>query len=91
MYSNPNTPYNVIASQFTVHDLYAQFDDKLDAGIGFKDELGGIGLQAIYAHRYNPDGVFRWTASNVNRDLPGLVGSGAAMQGTPLEVDSTGV
>lgn len=91
VYSNPNTPYNVIASQFTVQDKYGQFDDKLDAGIRFKGELGGVGLQAIYAHRYNPDGVFRWTASNVDRDIPGLVGSGAALQGTPLEVDPSGV
>jgi len=89
--SNPNTPYNVIASQFTVHDQYANYDDKLDAGIRFKGEAGGIGLQAIYAHRYNPDGVYRWTASGVNRDLPGLAGSGEAMQFVPLEVDTTGV
>ncbi|WP_366946419.1 DUF1302 family protein [Nevskia sp.] len=91
VYSNPNTPYNVIASQFTVHDQYAKFDDKVDAGFRVKGDFGGVGVQAIYAHRYNPEGVFRWTASGVNRDLPGLVGSGAAMQGTPLEVDSTGV
>ena len=91
VYSNPNTPYNVIASQFTVHDMYANYDNKLDAGIRFKGDVGGLGLQAIYARRYNSEGVFRWTASGVNRDIPGLVGSGAAMQGTPLEVDSTGV
>jgi len=74
-----------------VHDQYAKFDDKVDAGFRVKGDFGGVGVQAIYAHRYNPEGVFRWTASGVNRDLPGLVGSGAALQGTPLEVDSTGI
>ena len=91
VFSNPNTPYNFIASQFTVHDGYARYDDKVDAGIRVKGNLGDVGVQAIYAHRYNPDGVFRWTASGVNRDIPGIAGSGAAMQGTPLEVDATGV
>jgi len=89
--SNPNTPYNVIASQFTVQDQYANYDAKLDSGIRFKGEVNGIGLQAIYAYRYNPDGVYRWTASGVNRDLPGLPGSGEAMQFVPLEVDTSGV
>lgn len=91
VYSNPNTPYNAIGSQFTVHDRYAEVDNKLDLGLRLKRDTGALGLQAIYAHRYNPDGVFRWTESGVNRDIPGLVGSGEAMQHTPLEVDPSGV
>ncbi len=89
--SNPNTPYNAIASQFTVHDRYGQFDDKIDEGFRVKGSFGSFGVQGVYTHRYNPDGVFRWTESGVNRDIPGLAGSGAALQHTPLEVDPSGV
>ena len=91
VYGNPNTSYNVIPSAFTVHDRYGDYDNKISYGLRLKGEIGEIGVQAIAVRRYNPDGVFRWTASGVNRDIPGLVGSGAAMQGTPLEVDSTGI
>lgn len=91
VYSNRNTPYNVIASQFTVHDRYSAVDKKLDAGMRVKGAIGDFNVQAAYTHRYNPDGVFRWTQSNVNRDVPGLVGSGAALAGTPLEVDNAGI
>jgi len=91
VYGNPNTPYNIIPSQFTVHDLYGNYDSKFDFGTRLKGQIGDVGVQAIFAHRYNPDGVFRWTASGVNRDIPGLAGSGAAVQCTPFEVDPTGV
>ncbi|MFT3791867.1 MAG: hypothetical protein QM741_12500 [Rudaea sp.] len=88
---NPNTPYNVIPSQFTIHDLYAQYDDKFNEGIRAKGTVGDLGLQFMYAHRYNPDGVYRWTQSGVNRDIPGLPGSGALMACSPFEVDPSGV
>lgn len=91
VYGNPNTPYNAIASQFTVHDLYGNFDSKFSYGIRFKGSIGDLGVQAIAGRRYNPDGVFRWTRSGVNRDLPGLPGSGTLLQDTAFEVDSTGV
>jgi hypothetical protein len=91
VYGNPNTPYNTIPTQFTVHDLYANYNDKADFGMRAKGNVGSLGIQAIYAHRYNPDGVFRWTASGVNRDIPGIPGSGAALACTPFEVDPTGV
>jgi hypothetical protein len=87
--SNPNTPYNVIASQFTVHDHYPA--GRGDYGIRFKGDVGDIGLQAIAVHRYNPDGVYRWTASHVNRDIPGVPGSGTVFQNTAFEIDPTGV
>jgi hypothetical protein len=89
--SNPNTPYNFIPSQFTVHDRYGQFDDKFNYGLRLKGDIGKFGVQAIAARRYNPDGVYRWTASGVNRDIPPAPGSGAALQGTPFEADPTGV
>ncbi|WP_157572549.1 DUF1302 family protein [Nevskia soli] len=69
VYPNPNTPYNVIASQFTIHDLYSKngYDswNKLDYGIRLKDEHGQWGWQAAFVRRFNPDGAFRWTESGV--------------------------
>jgi hypothetical protein len=91
VYPNPNTPYNVIASQFTIVDDYKQYDNRLNFGLRIKGEVDGIGLQGVLARRYNPDGVYRWTASGVNRDIPGLPGSGTVLQHTPFEVDSSGV
>lgn len=91
VYSNPNTPYNAIASQFTVHDLYGGYDDKLDYGLRVKGQLGSVGIQAVAARRYNPDGVYRWTESGVNRDFAAFPGSGPLVAGTPFEVDPTGV
>lgn len=88
---NPNTPYNVIPSQFTIHDLYGQYDRKANFGMRLKGQAGGFGLQGILARRYNPEGVYRWTQSGVNRDIPGLPGSGTVLQNTPFEVDSSGV
>ncbi|WP_428310482.1 DUF1302 family protein [Hydrocarboniphaga sp.] len=70
IYPNPNTPYNVIASQFTIHDRYNEVDNKLDYGIRLRGSLYNIGMQFVAASRYNPDGVFRWTESGVNRNLP---------------------
>jgi len=91
VYPNPNTPYNVIASQFTIVDDYKQYDSRLNFGLRLKGEVDGIGLQGVLARRYNPDGVYRWTQSGVNRDIPGLPGSGALLAKTPFEIDSTGV
>jgi len=91
VYPNPNTPYNVIASQFTIVDDYKEYDNKLNFGFRIKGEVDGIGLQGVLARRYNPDGVYRWTASGVDRDIPGIPGSGTVLQHTPFEVDSSGV
>ncbi|HET9692758.1 MAG TPA: DUF1302 family protein [Steroidobacteraceae bacterium] len=88
---NPNHPYNAIASQFTIHDRYDDYDDRLDFGIRLKGQAGNFGLQGVVARRYNPDGVYRWTASGVNRDIPGMPGSGTVLANTPFEVDSSGV
>lgn len=89
--SNPNTPYNVIASQFTVHDRYDDYSSNLDWGLRLKGNVGNWGLQAVVARRYNPDGVYRWTTSGVNRDIPGIPNSGFVLANTPFEVDSSGV
>ncbi len=91
IYANPNTPYNVIPSQFTIHDRYSNVNEKINSGFRLKGNMGDFGAQFMYTNRYNPDGVVRWTASGVNRDAPGLPGTGAILAQTPLEVDPTGV
>lgn len=91
--ANPDTPYNVIPSQFTIHQQEG-FDDAegaMNVGGRIQAQFGDLALQAIAVNRRNPDGVFHWTASGVNRDIPGLVGSGAVLAQTPFEVSGTGV
>ena len=72
VYGNPETQYNIIPDQFTVHDRYSEFNysNKLSYGMRFKGNFGQFGWQAMAVRRYNPDGVFRWTQSNVNKGLP---------------------
>jgi hypothetical protein len=91
VYPNPNTQYNVIASQFTIVDQYQQYKNRINFGVRLKGDIGNFGVQGVLARRYNPDGVYQWTASGVNRDIPGLPGSGAVLAKTPFEVDSSGV
>jgi len=76
VYPNPGTPYNVIPSQFTVHDRYKDdnFDSKINFGIRLKADYGQWGWQAMVVQRYNPDGTFRWTESGVNKPLSGTLG-----------------
>ncbi|MDB5986233.1 MAG: hypothetical protein JWR16_1286 [Nevskia sp.] len=74
VFGNPNTSYNVIPDQFTVQDMYHTDGDdkwnKLSYGLRLRGTFGQFGAQLIAVRRYNPDGVFRWTKSNVNKDLP---------------------
>lgn len=92
IYGNPNTPYNVIASQFTVHDLYKDYDDKFNFGMRARGDIGPIKFQAMAARRYNPDGTFRWTQSGVHKPLgPGFEGTEGLMAATAYEQDTTGV
>ena len=95
VYANPNTPYNLIASQFTIHDRFRDVDDKLNYGVRLKGKASDIGLQFAYSYRYNPDGVLRWTESGVDRGLPGpranvvppLTATVAQVLGVPLDQD----
>lgn len=91
VYPNANTPYNAIASQFSVQDQFGRYDDKLNGGLRVRGSHGQWSTQFIAARRYNPDGVFRWTESGVNRDFAALPGSGPLVQGTAFEADPTGV
>ena len=86
IYGNPNTQYNVIPAQFTVHDRYAEggWDDKLSYGMRLKGNYGQWGFQAMAVQRYNPDGVFRWTQSGVNKGLPTQPGSTGQLVNTVL-------
>lgn len=88
---NENTPYNLIAAQFDVHQEEG-FDDvknQWNFGGRVQTKIGDLGLQFIGVSRRNPDGVFRWTKSGINRDLPGAPGSGAILAETPFEVNPT--
>ena len=80
IYPNPNTPYNVIPAEFTIHDRYFDhnYDWNLNYGLRVKGEFGGFAVQAAAVRRYNPDGVFRWTQSGVNKSLPNSNALGAA-------------
>jgi len=103
IFGNPNTQYNIIPVQFTVHDRYGDYDDKFSYGLRMKANYGQWGFQGMAVRRYNPDGVFRWTASNVDKDLPssnplGLTvhtlngfESGQTLANTPFEASPGGV
>lgn len=91
VYGNTNTPYQVIPAQFTIRDRYADYDNKVDTGFRVKGTVGDLGVQGIFVHRRNPDGVFAWTQSGVNRDIPGLPGSGQLLACSPFEIDPGGV
>lgn len=92
IYPNANTPYNAIASQFTIRDRWgSDYDDKLNGGLRLRGSHGQWSTQFVAVRRYNPDGVFRWTESKVNRDIAVIPGSGVILQDTAFEVDPTGV
>lgn len=107
IYGNPNTQYNVIPVQFTVHDRYDDYANKYSYGLRLKANFGQWGFQAIAVRRWNPDGVFRWTASGVDKNLPntnifgiaentlhnGTTGpsTGAILAQTPFEASPGGV
>lgn len=69
---NVNTPYNIVPSQFTLHDRYWQDGGyrKANYGIRVRDELGNYNFQAMYTRRYNQLGAIRWAKSLVNKALP---------------------
>jgi len=72
--TNPNTPYNVIPSQFyRPLDNYftGEFDKKLDFGLRFKADYGNYALSAMAVSRYNPLGTFRWAEGGTEKGLYG--------------------
>jgi hypothetical protein len=80
--ANPDTPYNVIPSQFTIHQEEG-FDDAkgaMNVGTRVQAQFGDVAVQAIAVNRRNPDGVFSWTDSRTG-----------ILSGTPFSQSSTGV
>lgn len=71
----PNSPYNVIASAFNVHEQegYAAARNNINIGLRLKGSVNGYGLQAFAVKRTNPDGVFKWTqaAGSSGQNIPG--------------------
>ena len=95
IYGNENTPYNVIFSAFVIQqeDGFDKVDDSWNSGLRLRGQLGDLGLQFFATSRRNPDGVFRWTESNINpfAGIPGLDAVGALVAGTPFELSPLGV
>jgi hypothetical protein len=76
VYGNPNTPYNIIPTQFTVRDTYGSgdYDEKLSGGFRLKGDYGQFGWQASFVTKYGTEGTFAWTKSGVSKPLTGLLG-----------------
>ena len=68
VYSDENTPYNVIASQFVLRqkDGFDEVDDEWNFGARMRGQIGELGLQFTFTSRRNPDGVIRWDALGFN-------------------------
>lgn len=77
---NPNTPFAVIDSRFTVHDRYTEgnFNGEFNAGFRLKGEYGSWSWQAMYVNKLDHLGRFRFTPSGVNKPLPNSNALGAA-------------
>jgi hypothetical protein len=82
----PNSPYNVIPNAFVVQERqgYDSIKDKWNFGVRFRGQAGPFDLQFMAARRYNPDGVFRWTESNVVGPVPILANT--AFEMSPIGV-----
>ena len=81
--ANVNTPYNLIPSQFTIHDNYVAngYDKKINYGIRFKGEFGDLSAQAMYTNKLDQLGSIRWAESGVDKALPNSNPLGAFFNG----------
>jgi len=72
VYGNPNTQYNVIPVGFTVHDLFYRVATTRNSitACASRATTGSGASRRWRRGATNPDGVFRWTASGVDRNLP---------------------
>ena len=91
VFGNPNTPYNIIPTQFTVQDRYKAggYDDEIVGGFRIKGDYGQWGFQLGYANRYGTEGVFRWTETGVEQPLyngigPNVLGSADLVNQLPI-------
>ena len=80
---SPNSPFNPIPAQFTIHEKegYDAVNKKWNLGFRTRGKIGEFGVQAFAVRRDNPDGVYRWTLAN---------GAGA-LPGSAFEANPTGV
>lgn len=81
IFANPNTPFNVIPSQFFLTDNYhtGGYDNKIDGGFRLKADYGNWGWQLMAVSRYNPGGQIRWDAHGKNTPLSGTLGDTASL------------
>lgn len=68
IYSDENTPYNVVASQFVLRQKegFNEVDNEWNFGARFRGQIGELGLQFTYTSRRDPNGVIRWDALGFN-------------------------
>ena len=68
VYSNENTPYNVIGSQFLLRqkDGFDEVDNEWNFGARMRGQIGELGLQFTYTSRRDPNGVIRWDELGYN-------------------------
>lgn len=88
---NPNTPYNVVPSQFyrPLDNYYTgNYDWKMDAGIRVKSDFGNWGWQAMLVSRYNPLGAFRWAESGISKGLSGANGQPSGLLDLSTQVEA---
>ncbi|TAM12935.1 MAG: hypothetical protein EPN72_11870 [Nevskiaceae bacterium] len=76
---NPNTPYNLIPSQFTIRDTYYTGGysrwTSLNGGFRLKADYGNWGWQLGFVRGYNPMGAYAWSETGIARGLQGGPGS----------------
>ncbi len=83
MFGNPNTPYNVIPSQFTVRDEFKKYDNEFNYGFRLRGPAGPFDITLLANRRYNHFGVFQWTDADVEQGLQpaGVSGIGGGLLG----------
>ncbi|MEO2182577.1 MAG: DUF1302 family protein, partial [bacterium] len=96
IFPTTNSPYSLITNSFTIQqdEFYEDVEDKLSYGFRLNGTAGDFELSFMAVHRYNPDGVFRWTKSNINvfagSGVPALEGLGALLSETAFEPSQDG-
>lgn len=91
VYSNENTPYNVIGSQFVLRqrDGFDEVDNEWNFGARMRGQIGELGLQFTYTSRRDPNGVIRWDALGfdpfVEAGIPDANGIGPLLAQQPFE------
>tara|TARA_R110001592_G_scaffold336960_1_gene622851 strand:+ start:132360 stop:134135 length:1776 start_codon:yes stop_codon:yes gene_type:complete len=94
---NENTPYNVVASQFVLHQRegFNEVDNDWNFGLRLKAQIDDLGLQFFAVNRRNPDGAVGWRESNIDpfadSDDPNLRQLGELLSQTAFEMSPEGV